>query len=147
MSYAIPRDPGLKRRKRVGRGESSGWGKTAGRGQKGQRARAGRDIKPWFEGGQMPLIRRLPKLHGFKPPKRKEYQVVNLDRLRRFVPEDVKEVTPEVLESLRLVRDAEKPIKILGKGKLGRPLKVIADAFSRTARQRIEEAGGEAVTR
>ncbi len=125
-------------RKRVGRGPGSGLGKTSGRGHKGQKARSGGGIPAGFEGGQMPLHRRIPK-RGFTNPNRVEFQVVNLMEL-----EDLKkgEVTPETLEAMGLVRSASKPIKILGEGDLKVALQVTAHAFSKSARAKIEAAGG-----
>ncbi len=135
-----PKKGAKKRRKRIGRGIGSGHGKTATKGHKGQLARSGGGKGPGFEGGQMPLYRRLPK-KGFKNPFRVEYQVVNLNRLEeRF--EDGATVTPEVMEQARLIRNAEKPVKILARGTLTKKLTVVADAASEAARKAIEAAGG-----
>jgi len=132
---------GVKRSsKRVGRGPGTGRGKTAGRGHKGQKARAGGSTKPWFEGGQMPLQRRLPK-RGFRPFKRVEYQVVNVRDLERLTGD---EATPETMRAAGLIRSLSRPVKILGDGELARGIKVTAHAFSRSAREKIEKAGGEA---
>jgi large subunit ribosomal protein L15 len=125
---------------RRGRGIGSGLGKTAGRGHKGQKARSGGHIRPGFEGGQMPLYRRLPK-RGFTNPFRVEYEVVNVQDLNRFEPGT--EVTPELLREARLVR-RPLPVKILGEGELDRPLIVRAQAFSKSAREKIEAAQGRA---
>jgi large subunit ribosomal protein L15 len=125
-------------RKRVGRGIGSGLGKTSGKGHKGQNARAGGGVRPGFEGGQMPLYRRMPK-RGFTNPVKVVYEVVNLKDIDRL--ED--EITPEVLRAHRLARGGG-PIKILGEGELSRPRIVRAHAFSQAARRRIEEAGGKA---
>jgi large subunit ribosomal protein L15 len=125
---------------RRGRGIGSGLGKTAGRGHKGQKARSGGHIRPGFEGGQMPLYRRLPK-RGFINPFRVEYEVVNVQDLNRFEPGT--EVTPELLREARLVR-RPLPVKILGEGELDRPLIVRAQAFSKSAREKIEAAQGRA---
>ncbi|MCL6562235.1 MAG: 50S ribosomal protein L15 [Firmicutes bacterium] len=125
---------------RRGRGIGSGLGKTAGRGHKGQKARSGGHIRPGFEGGQMPLYRRLPK-RGFINPFRVEYEVVNVQDLNRFEPGT--EVTPELLREARLVR-RPLPVKILGEGELDRPLVVRAQAFSKSAREKIEAAQGRA---
>ena len=129
--------PGAHRdRKRVGRGIGGKGGKTAGRGTKGQRAR---DTVPvGFEGGQMPLIRRVPKLKGFKNPFRVEYTVVNLDTLARFEGE---EVSPETLRARGLVHK-HGLVKVLGRGEIDRPLRVRAHAFSKSAAQAITAAGG-----
>jgi large subunit ribosomal protein L15 len=131
---------GVKRKsKRVGRGPGSGVGKTAGRGHKGHKARSGGWTKPWFEGGQMPLHRRLPK-RGFQPHKRVEYQIVNVGRLEGL-PGD--EATPETLKAAGLIGSLRRPVKILGQGEIERAIKVTAHAFSQTAREKIEKAGGE----
>lgn len=123
-------------RKRVGRGRGSGTGKTSGRGHKGQTSRSGYSRRPGFEGGQMPLIRRVPK-RGFTNIFRREYTVVNL----RDLADLGDEVTPEVLLAKGLVRRGA-PIKILGDGDVGVALKVKAHRFSGAARRKIEEAGG-----
>jgi large subunit ribosomal protein L15 len=137
---SIKRPEGVKRgSKRVGRGPGSGLGKTAGRGHKGHKARSGGKTKPWFEGGQMPLQRRLPK-RGFRPYRRVEYQVVNVGDLERV---EGGEVTPETLKAAGLIRSLRRPVKILGDGEIGRAMRVTAHAFSRTAREKIERAGGE----
>lgn len=131
--------PGSHHKKtRRGRGLGSGLGKTAGRGHKGQKARAGGTLRPGFEGGQMPLQRRLPK-RGFINPFRVEYEVVNLGDLNRFEPGT--EVTPALLWEVRLVR-RHLPIKILGDGEMDRPLVVRAQKFSKTAVAKIEAAQG-----
>ena len=124
--------------KRLGRGPGSGLGKTSGKGHKGQKARTGHHgIPAWFEGGQMPLQRRLPK-RGFKNPFRKEYEAVNVRDLNKI---DADTVTPDLLRELRLV-GGDKPIKILGSGEITRKLTVQAHAFSASARAKIEAAGG-----
>jgi len=129
-----------KRPKRVGRGRSSGHGKTSTRGHKGQKARSGGGVRPGFEGGQMPLSRRLPK-RGFTNIFRKEYTILNVGDLeQRFKAGD--EITPEVLVKNGLIRKRDR-IKILGEGKLTKGLKVSAHAFSKKAQERIKEAGGE----
>jgi len=126
-------------RKRVGRGPGSGNGKTSGKGHKGQKARAGGSIPAWFEGGQMPLQRRLPKF-GFTNIFRKEYQVVNLDALQKIASGT--EVTPLMLQQMRLVRKKNMPIKILGNGELTVKLTVKAHSFSQSAIDKIQKAGG-----
>ena len=128
-----------RRRQRVGRGPGSGNGKTAGRGQKGQKARSGGSVPAGFEGGQMPLHRRIPK-RGFHNRNRVEYQVVNVGDLAGLSGE----VTPEVLRRAGLVGSLRKPIKILGNGSLDVALQVSAHAFSGSARSKIEAAGGSA---
>lgn len=124
-------------RRRIGRGDSSGQGKTSGRGQKGQKARG--KVRVGFEGGQMPLYRRIPK-RGFTNINRKEYAVVNLDGLNRF--DDGAEVTPESLKEAGLVKKSS-AVKVLGNGKLNKKLTVKASKFSATAVAAIEAAGGE----
>jgi large subunit ribosomal protein L15 len=128
-----------KSRKRVGRGEGSGYGKTAGRGTKGTRARG--SMKPGFEGGQMPLVRRVPKLKGFRPPHRKVFGAVNLAAL---VSVESSTIGPEQLRATGLVRKKDGLIKVLGRGEIDRPVTVRAHAFSASARAKIEAAGGTA---
>lgn len=127
-------------RKRVGRGQGSGTGKTSGRGQKGQNSRSGGGVPAGFEGGQMPLQRRIPK-RGFSNRNRVEYQVVNVRDLERL---DVSDVTPKVLRAGGLIRSLRLPVKILGVGDVDRALNVSAHAFSGSARAKIEAAGGSA---
>jgi len=124
-------------RKRVGRGVGSGLGKTAGRGQKGQKARTGGKVNIHFEGGQMPLQRRIPK-RGFTNMNRVEYQVVNLRDLEAL---DGK-VTVEVLKGAGLIGNVRRPVKVLGQGDLTKALAVEAHAFSKSAKEKIEAAGG-----
>jgi len=133
--------PGSKQsKKRVGRGHGSGHGKTSGKGHKGQKARTGASIPAWFEGGQMPLHRRLPK-RGFTARNRKRYQVVNLQAFEEL---EGSEFGPDELARLGLIGSASKPVKILGEGTPGRPVTVRAHAFSASARERIEAEGGTA---
>jgi large subunit ribosomal protein L15 len=127
------------RRKRVGRGMASGLGKTSGKGHKGQMARKGNKHKLGFEGGQMPLIRRLPK-RGFNNYTRKVFMPVNLESLERF--EDGSEVTAEVLRAAGLANGRYDGIKILGTGEINKKLTVKVQAFSASAREKIEAAGG-----
>ena len=127
-------------RKRVGRGNGS-RGTYSGKGMKGQKSRAGGGVRPGFEGGQNPQIKGLPMMRGFHNPFRIEYQVVNLARLQEL-PADVTEVTPVTLASLRVVRHADRPIKVLGKGEISRSFLVKATKFSSSARAKIEAAGG-----
>jgi len=127
------------RKKRVGRGEGSGLGKTSGRGSKGQKARSGHKRRPWFEGGQMPLQRRVPK-RGFRNLFRTEYAVVNVGALDRF--EDGVEVTTQQLLDTGVVSDKKRPIKLLGGGTLSKQLVVKLPAASAQARKKIEAAGG-----
>jgi large subunit ribosomal protein L15 len=131
---------GRTRRKRVGRGESQGGGKTAGRGTKGTKARG--KVHAFFEGGQMPLVRRVPKLKGFKPIDRRAYGVVNLEDLAAL---EGAEIGPDELRAAGLVHKRDKLIKILGSGRLERAVTVRSHAFSRAAKERIEAAGGSAV--
>jgi large subunit ribosomal protein L15 len=131
---------GAKKGKRIlGRGPSSGHGKTSTRGSKGQTSRAGRDFYPGFEGGQTPLIRRIPK-RGFTARNKKKFQIVNLMDLSR-----IKEalITPQVMESNNLIGDKDKLVKILGEGQIKNPLTVQAHAFSRKAAEQIKGAGGK----
>jgi large subunit ribosomal protein L15 len=153
------------RRTRVGRGIAAGGGKTAGRGTKGQKARAGGSIPPWFEGGQTPLHMRIPKLRGFRNPFKIEYEVVNLGRIAALVELGALEavepgesakpkagkatastapitVNQEILRAVGLVRTLDKPMKVLGQGEIDRALFVVADAFSKSAVAKIEAAGG-----
>ncbi|MGG4096416.1 50S ribosomal protein L15 [Paenibacillus lautus] len=129
-----------KERKRVGRGTSSGTGKTSGRGHKGQNSRSGGGVRPGFEGGQNPLYRRLPK-RGFVNPTRKEYAIVNIEELNSFAAGT--EVTPEVLVESGIVNNTKSGIKILGNGEITVSLTVKANKFSQSAVEKIEAAGGK----
>jgi large subunit ribosomal protein L15 len=148
-----------KRRTRVGRGIAAGKGKTAGRGTKGQKARAGGSIPPWFEGGQTPLHMRIPKLRGFDNKFKIYYEVVNVGAIAAAAERGAFEsgelpgapkskkaapltVNQDVLRAVGLVRTMTKPLKILGAGELSVPLFVVADAFTKSAREKIEAAGG-----
>ena len=133
-----------KKRKRVGRGPGSGHGKTSARGQKGQHSRSGSGHRPWFEGGQMPLQRRVPK-RGFFSRNKKVFQLVNVDALQCF--EEGQTVDPEALVENGLIKRANLPIKILGNGSVDRKLTVHADAFSGSAKEKITGAGGEIIVR
>jgi len=163
-----PADGSRKARTRVGRGIAAGKGKTAGRGTKGQKARTGGTIQPWFEGGQTPIHVRLPKLRGFRNPFRVEYEVVNVGRISELAETGILDapelaaadtaktgtvkagkpapvtVTPDILAVVGLVRSLDKPLKVLGHGDVTRPLFVVADAFSKSAAAKIEAAGGTA---
>jgi len=134
-----PNEGSRRNRKRVGRGTSSGYGKTAGRGQKGQLARQGGHTRLGFEGGQMPLFRTMPK-RGFKNINRKEYAIVNLDDLNKF--EDGSEVTVESLKDNGLVKKELSGVKLLGKGELKVKLTVKVNKVSASAKQAVEAAGG-----
>jgi large subunit ribosomal protein L15 len=160
-----PADGARRPRTRVGRGIAAGKGKTAGRGTKGQKARAGGSIPPWFEGGQTPLHMRIPKLRGFRNPFKIEYEVVNVGRIAALVaagrleavelPDGAPKgrakakaapitVNQEILRATGLVSSLDKPMKILGNGEVDVALFVVADAFTRSAREKIEAAGGTA---
>jgi large subunit ribosomal protein L15 len=133
-----------KKRKRVGRGEGSGHGGTATKGMNGQLSRSGAKKKAWFEGGQMPLQRRIPK-YGFTSHSRVEYQVVNLDTLQKFV--DDKKLTseiinPQLLKKAGLISTLNQPVKILGDGEIKSKLQLEVNGFSKTAKEKIETAGG-----
>ncbi len=132
-----------KSKKRVGRGNGSGVGKTCGRGQDGQKSRSGSKKRAWFEGGQMPLQRRVPK-RGFNNILKKEYQLVNVGQLVKLKD---KEIDPELLAEKGLISTPFKLVKILGNGELTGSVTVTADAFSGTAREKIEKAGGKAAVR
>ncbi len=153
--------PGSRKpRRRVGRGIAAGQGKTAGRGTKGQKARAGGSIPAWFEGGQTPLHVRIPKLRGFRNPFKIEYEIVNIGSIDRLLELGVLEpgefpgakkskaapapitVNQEILRAAGLVRSLNKPMKILGHGEIRAALFVVADAVSTSARAKIEAAGG-----
>jgi large subunit ribosomal protein L15 len=138
--------PGAKHRvKRLGCGESSGHGKTSGKGHKGQKARSGGSIRLGFEGGQMPLIRRLPKRGFGNGAFRTTYAIINLADLERFDADA--HVTEEVLRDKGLLKGSVDGLKVLGRGELTKKLTVEADKFSESARQKIEQAGGAAVVR
>jgi large subunit ribosomal protein L15 len=152
-----PADGSRQPRTRVGRGIAAGKGKTAGRGTKGQKARAGGSIPPWFEGGQTPLHMRIPKLRGFKNRFKIDYEVVNIGAIGALADGGAFEieapgkkpaksapitVNQDILRAVGLVRTLNKPLKILGAGDLTVPLFVVADAFSASARAKIEAAGG-----
>lgn len=136
----LPGDRGKRhRRKLLGRGHGSGKGQTSGRGVKGFQARSGSDTRSGGEGGQMPLIRRLPK-RGFHPLAKVVFCPVNVGQLERF--DAGAEIGPEALQAARLVRRKRAPIKILAAGELTKPLRVRAHSFSEAARQKILQAGG-----
>ena len=139
--YTLKKPASIKRRKRVGIGPSSGHGKTSCRGHKGQMARSGAKHRAWFEGGQMPLQRRIPK-RGFNNIFIVYFQIVNVSQLDKI---DAAEITPEVLVKSGLIDSVCEPVKILGNGEISKGKKVIADAFSASAIEKIKNAGGEAV--
>ena len=133
--------PGSKRnRKRVGRGDGSGHGTYSGRGVKGQKSRSGYRMKRGFEGGQLPIIKRLPSKRGFTNIFRIEYNVINVNKLNMF--ESGSEVTPEKLVATGLVKSLRYPVKILAEGDINHPLSVKAHKFSTAAKAKIEAAGG-----
>lgn len=136
LKYA---DGAIRRVKRLGRGPGSGQGKTAGRGHKGQKSRSGKKLHPSFEGGQMRLMRRLPK-RGFTNIFRKTYQVVNISALKDW-DKDVA-VDPASLSAKHLIRKESDPVKLLGDGEISQPVTVKVHAISASARQKIEAAGG-----
>jgi large subunit ribosomal protein L15 len=150
-----PADGAHVARTRVGRGIAAGKGKTAGRGTKGQKARAGGSIPPWFEGGQTPLHMRIPKLRGFKNRAKVQYEIVNVGDIEARVeagafaaagtaPKKGEQLTinADILRAVGLVRDVRKPLKVLGAGELSAALFVVADAFTKSATEKIEKAGG-----
>ena len=139
LHHLKPAEGAKQDKKRVGRGRAGVRGKTAGRGTKGTGAR--KTVPVWFEGGQMPLQRRVPKLKGFTNPGRVEYAVVNVEVLQKYYAQG--EVTPEALYEHGLVRKGL-PVKILARGELDHPLTIKAHAFSETAKAKIEAAGGRA---
>jgi large subunit ribosomal protein L15 len=132
-----PPEGSRRNRKRVGRGPGSGTGKTAGRGENGQNSRSGGGVPPWFEGGQMPLQRRIPK-RGFTNRNRVEYQVVNVGDLNLLDGE----ATPASLKAAGLIRSLRRPVKILGTGEVASPLRCSVHGASASARRKIEAAGG-----
>ena len=135
--------PGSKKdRKRVGRGDGSGHGTYSGRGCKGQKSRSGNKVRPGFEGGQLPLIKRLPQKRGFVNIFRTAYSVINVNKLNIFEPGS--EVTPERLVAAGVVKSLRHPIKVLAEGDINYPLLVKANKFSAAAKAKIEAAGGKA---
>ena len=142
MLNRLKRPHGAKHRiKIVGRGRGSGHGKNSGRGNKGQNSRASGGVRPGFEGGQMPLIRRIPK-RGFTFTPKPKFEIVSIERLNRFSAATV--VTPEILKAARMVDKKDPRVKILGDGALKHALTIKAHAFSKTALEKIKTAGGKA---
>ena len=129
----------IKNKKRIGRGHGSGLGKTSGRGHKGSGQRSGNKRRAWFEGGQMPLARRLPR-RGFTNIFKEEIQIVNISDLNRI--EKNSEIDPVVLQESGMIRSSLKPVKILGEGDIDKKLDVTASSFSESAKNKIEKAGG-----
>lgn len=141
MQHQVAPPKGARRnRKRIGRGDAAGQGSTAGRGMKGQKSRSGRGPRVGFEGGQLPIIKGLPMQRGFTNIFKTYYSLVKLDTLDRFEAGEV--VTPEVLFERGYVRKLNRPVKIVGGGELTKPLTVVADKFTRSAREAIEAANG-----
>ena len=141
MEHQATPAPGSRRkRKRVGRGDASGHGTYAGRGMKGQKSRSGGGVRPGFEGGQLPLIKGLPMRRGFTNIFKKQYHLVKLDELAGLPGDSV--VSPETLVSMGFLRRIKHQVKVLGNGELDVALKVSAHKFTRTAREKIEAAGG-----
>lgn len=141
LSDLRPAEGSRKKRKRVGRGPGSGWGKTSGRGEKGQKSRSGYSRTMGFEGGQMPLIRRVPK-RGFNNIFRTEYATVNVSRLNELEGDSF---SAESLLAARVIRKLESGLKILGDGEISRAITVEAVKFTASAKQKIEAAGGKAI--
>ena len=136
-----PSKGSIKNKKRIGRGHGSGLGKTSGRGHKGAGQRSGNKRRAWFEGGQMSLARRLPR-RGFTNIFKEEIQIVNISDLNRI--EKNSEIDPVVLQENGMIRSSLKPVKILGEGDIDKKLNVTASAFSASAKNKIEKAGGTA---
>jgi len=128
-----------KKRRRIGRGQGSGRGGTSGKGHKGQKARSGGSIPPWFEGGQMPLARRLP-IKGFRSPNRRRFEVINVRDIERSGLEG--DVTVDVLRTSGVVSSGKLPVKVLGSGDISRAVNLKVHAVSETAKQKVEAAGG-----
>jgi large subunit ribosomal protein L15 len=144
LSNLKPAKGSRRKPKRIGRGQGSGRGGTSTRGENGAGSRSGTRYYPWFEGGQMPLVRRIPK-RGFHSPFRVEYQIVNVQTLEKLaadgkLPNGI--ISPEVLLKLGVVKKATVPVKILGNGDLKTKLSITANAFSKSATEKIEKAGG-----
>ena len=140
LNSLSPINGSIKSRKRVGRGHGSGLGKSAGRGDKGAGQRSGFKRRAWFEGGQMPLARRLP-MRGFHNLFKKDFQIVNINRIEAL---GLKEVNAQILKENGLIRSALKPVKILGNGDIKSKIDITATIFSQSAKQKIEKAGGTA---
>ncbi len=144
MDDLQPNKGANRSKRRVGRGHGSGHGKTAGRGTKGQNSRSGGGVRPGFEGGQLPIQKRMPYKRGFTNVWRTQWETVNVDRLAELSVDGP--ITPEVLVEAGLVRSTRFPVKVLGNGELGTALTVKAHAFSKSAKEQIEGAGGTVET-
>jgi large subunit ribosomal protein L15 len=138
----VPSKGARKAKKRAGRGDAAGRGSTAGRGMKGQKSRSGAKIRPGFEGGQMSLIKGLPMKRGFTNIFKTHYSLVKLETLDQFEPGE--RITPQLLLDRRYLRNLKNRVKILGDGQINKALTVVSHKFSRTAREKIEAAGGSA---
>jgi large subunit ribosomal protein L15 len=141
--YLFKKPEYIKRRKRVGRGNSSGHGSQSGKGHDGQLSRAGKKHRPWFEGGQMPLQRRVPK-RGFHNYTKQSYQIINVSLFDKL---GAGELTPEIMKKEGYITHADRLVKVLGNGEITKPARVTADAFSKKAIGKIKKAGGEAIVR
>ena len=141
--YTLKKPEYVKTRSRKGRGPASGLGKTAGRGMNGQMSRSGSKKRAWFEGGQMPLQRRVPK-RGFNNIFKITNQVLNLSTIEKV---GLTEITPEILEDKGIIDNSKMPVKILGVGEVTKAIKITADAFSSSSKEKIEKAGGEVLIR
>lgn len=135
--------PNQKKRKRVGRGQGSGRGEQSGRGHNGQRSRSGYKERFWFEGGQMPLQRRIPKF-GFTSPFQKEYKALNLDSINDFISRDRldKTITPQILRDKKMLGKTEH-VKLLGRGDIEHKIEITVHSCSKSAREKVEKAGGK----
>ena len=136
----VPPRGARKRRKRIGRGDAAGQGSTAGRGMKGQKSRAGSTSRPGFEGGQLPLIKGLPMLRGFTNIFKVHYALVGLDALNAF--DEGERITPAEMAQRQILRNLKYPVKVVGNGEITKAVTVAAHKFTRSARERIEAAGG-----
>lgn len=148
LSNLKPVPGSTKKRKRIGRGQGSGHGGTSTRGHKGAGSRSGTKFVAGFEGGQMPLVRRVPK-RGFTSPFRVEYQIVNVEQLNKLSTDGRLQggtVTPEILAKLGAIKKSSAPVKVLGNGELKVKLDVTVHAYSKSAQEKIEKAGGKAQT-
>lgn len=137
-----PAEGSVRKTKRIGRGNASGWGRTAGRGMNGYKARSGSKSKPHFEGGQTPLSRRLPKRGFSNYPFRKEFQIINLDQLSKL---ELSKIDFDILYQNGLINKKNIPVKILGNGDITSNIEVTADAFSQSAISKIEKSGGKVI--
>ena len=132
---------GRRNRRRVGRGNGSGKGTYSTRGIKGQKSRSGGGVRPGFEGGQLPLIKRMPHLRGFTNIFKVEYAIVNVGQLTVFEPGT--EINPLLLAQIGIIKNTKRPVKILGQGEIDRPVKITAHQFSQSAEAKIQAVGGE----